>query len=66
MSADFTSVHNHNEQAVFDAVLEQAERYPGQAHDPGLLADVGCVVLNRLPPRCIRHAADFVFLPQRT
>ena len=61
MSADFTSVHNHNEQAVFDAVLDHAERYPGLAHDPELLADVACVALNRLPARYIRHAADFVF-----
>ena len=61
MNADFTSVRNHNEQAVFDAVLNHAECYPGLAHDPELLADVACVALNRLPPRYIRHAADFVF-----
>ncbi len=58
---DFTSVHNHNEGAVFAAVRDAAERYPGIAHSPELLADVACVALNRLPPRYIRHAVDFAF-----
>ena len=57
---DFTSVRNHKERAVFAAVLDRAERYPGIAHDPQLLADVACVALNRLPPRYIRHEVDFV------
>lgn len=61
MSADFVSVRNHNEQAVFDAVHKHAERYPGVAHKPELLADVACVALNRLPPRYIRHEVDFAF-----
>jgi hypothetical protein len=60
-TVDFTSVRNHNERAVFDAVLEQAERYPGVAHSRELLADVACVALNRLPARYIRHEVDFVF-----
>jgi hypothetical protein len=61
MSADFTSVRNHNERAVYDAVLRQATQYPGLSHNPELLADVACVALNRLPPRYIRHEVDFVF-----
>ena len=61
MSADFTSVRNHNESAVYDAVLRQAAQYPGLGHNPELLADVACVALNRLPPRYIRHEVDFVF-----
>lgn len=60
-NADFTSVCNHNERAVFDAVLQSAPRYPGVAERAELLADVACVALNRLPPRYIRHAVDFVF-----
>jgi Late competence development protein ComFB len=60
-STDFTSVYNHSERAVFDAVLHQAEQYPGLAHKPELLADVACVALNRLPPRYIRHEVDFAF-----
>ena len=61
IAADFASVRNHNERAVFDAVLHHAERYPGLAHSPELLADVACVALNRLPSRYIRHEVDFVF-----
>ena len=61
MCVDFTSVRNHNEQAVFDAVLLHAERYPGVSHSQELLADVACVALNRLPTRYIRHEVDFVF-----
>jgi hypothetical protein len=61
MNADFTSVRNHNERAVFDAVLQNASRYPGIAGNPALLADVACVALNRLPARYIRHEVDFVF-----
>ena len=59
--ADFTSVRNRNERAVFDAVLRHAESYPGLAQRAELLADVACVALNRLPPRYIRHEVDFVF-----
>lgn len=61
MSADFTSVRNHNERAVYDAVLREAPRYPGVSHNAELLADVACVALNRLPPRYIRHEVDFAF-----
>ncbi|MBK9134287.1 MAG: late competence development ComFB family protein [Betaproteobacteria bacterium] len=60
-TADFTSVRNHSERAVFDTVLRLAERYPGIADRPELLADVACVALNRLPPRYIRHETDFAF-----
>ena len=58
---DFSSVRNHNERAVYAAVQEHAQRYPGVAHNRELLADVACVALNRLPPRYIRHEVDFVF-----
>jgi hypothetical protein len=60
-SVDFSSVRNHNERAVFTAVRDHAERYPGIANSAELLADVACVALNRLPPRYIRHEVDFVF-----
>ena len=60
-TVDFPSVRNHNERAVYDAVLRLADRYPGVAHDADLLADVACVALNRLAPRYIRHAVDFAF-----
>ena len=61
MSVDFTSVRNHNERTVCDAVLAGAASYPGLAHDSELLADVACVALNRLQPRYIRHEVDFSF-----
>jgi hypothetical protein len=60
-TADFSSVRNHNERAVYSAVREHADRYPGIGHDAELLADVACVALNRLPSRYIRHEVDFVF-----
>jgi hypothetical protein len=61
MTIDFTSVRNQHEQAVFQAVREAAPRYPGLAGQPELLADVACVVLNRLQPRYIRHEVDYAF-----
>jgi hypothetical protein len=61
MSTDFTTVRNHNERSVFDAVMRLSPKYPGLAHDPELMADVACVALNRLPPRYIRHEVDFAF-----
>jgi hypothetical protein len=60
-ATDFSSVRNHNERAVIEEVQQQADRFPGLAHNPELLADVACVALNRLPPRYIRHEVDFVF-----
>ena len=59
MSTDFSSIHNHHERAVFEAVLAGHGRYPQIARD--LLADVACVALNRLPSRYIRHEVDLVF-----
>jgi transposase len=61
MPVDFTTVRNHHEQAVYRAVIETARQFPGVAQRPELLVDVACVALNRLPPRYIRHEADFAF-----
>ncbi len=61
MSADFFSVRNYNERAVYEAVPRLAGQFPDLANNPELLADVACVALNRLPPRYIRHEVDFVF-----
>lgn len=60
MSADFESIFNHHERAVFEAVKASAPRYPHLA-TPELLADIACVALNRLPSRYIRHEVDFAF-----
>ena len=59
MSTDFSSIRNHLERPVFEAVLAAHPRYPGV--DASLLPDVACVALNRLPPRYIRHAVDLAF-----
>lgn len=60
MSTLFESIHNHHEQAVFEAVRASADSYPllGQRQ---LLADVACVALNRMLPRYIRHEVYFSF-----
>lgn len=61
MSIDFSSIRNHNEQSVFEAVSAAAPNYPGVAGREDLLADVACVALNRLQPRYIRHMVDLAF-----
>lgn len=61
MNIDFSSIHNHHERAVFDAVRAQAPEFPLAASSEDLLADVACVALNRLPPRYIRHEVDLAF-----
>lgn len=60
MNVDFTSIQNYHERAVTEAVRESAPRFPHLA-TKGLLPDVACVALNRLPPRYIRHEVDFAF-----
>lgn len=60
MNADYDSIHNHHERAVFEGVSAAADRFP-HLRTQGLLADIACVALNRLPPRYIRHEVDFAF-----
>lgn len=59
LAPDFSSIHNVHEAAVIEAALALRGLYPGVA--PGLLPDVVCVALNKLPPRYIRHGADLAF-----
>jgi hypothetical protein len=61
VTLDFSSIRNQREHAVFRAVIETAPQFPGLAQHTELLIDVACVALNRLPPRYIRHEADFAF-----
>ncbi|PND37323.1 hypothetical protein C1O66_07115 [Paucibacter aquatile] len=61
MSQDFSSLYNHHEREVTAAVMALAHKYPSIEADSDLLCDVACVALNRLPPRYIRHAVDFLF-----
>lgn len=60
MNGDFSSIYNHHERAVADAVRAAAPRFPQLANED-MLADIACVALNRLPPRYIRHEVDFAF-----
>lgn len=59
MSAAFDEIHNLQEQAVFAAIAEIAATYPH--FDADRMADVGCVALNRVAPRYVRHTVDFSF-----
>jgi hypothetical protein len=59
MTFDFSSVHNHYERPVFDAVTRLAPGYP--YIDADILPDVACVALNRLGARYIRHSVDLAF-----
>ena len=59
MSTTFDEIHNLQEQAVFSAIAEIAPTYPH--FDLDLMADVGCVALNRVAPRYVRHTVDFTF-----
>jgi hypothetical protein len=61
MTHDFSSIYNHHERLIFQAVTEHADSFPDIVSDENLLVDVACVALNRLPPRYIRHQVDFVF-----
>lgn len=58
---DFSSVHNIHENAVFEAVMAAAPRFPAIAKSADLLCDTACVALNRVAPRYIRHDVDLAF-----
>jgi hypothetical protein len=61
MIADFDTILNYYEQAVFRRVASGAAEYPQLADDGEVLADVACVALNRLPPKYIRNQVDMNF-----
>lgn len=56
----FDSVHNYYERLVIDEVQRVADALP-QPIAVGLLADIACVALNKLPARYIRHEVDHAF-----
>ena len=60
MNSMFETIHNHHERAVLDAVIAAASGHE-HLNEATILADVACVVLNRLPPRYIRHDVDHSF-----
>ena len=58
----FESVHNYYERLVFEEVSRAAKSWP-QPVATGLLADIACVALNKLPARYIRNDAnDAIFM----
>lgn len=59
MVLNFAQVHNFYERLVFEAVAAKVESNPDFSAD--MLADVACIVLNRLPVRYIRHDVDLMF-----
>ncbi|MDD5480488.1 late competence development ComFB family protein [Rhodoferax sp.] len=59
MVINFEQVHNYYERLVFTAVASQASMHPNYSADN--LADVACVMLNRLPARYVRHDVDLMF-----
>lgn len=59
MVFSFEQVHNFYERLVFEAVAAMTESNPDFSAD--MLADVACIVLNRLPVRYIRHDVDLMF-----
>ncbi len=59
MVFSFEQVHNFYERLVFEAVAGMAESNADFSAD--MLADVACIVLNRLPVRYIRHDVDLMF-----
>ncbi|MFN9807802.1 MAG: late competence development ComFB family protein [Betaproteobacteria bacterium] len=56
----FDSVHNYYERLVIDEVQRVADAWT-QPIAVGLLADIACVALNKLPARYIRHEVDHAF-----
>jgi len=59
MIINFEQVHNYYERLVFEAVARQSVAHPD--FTSGMLADVACVALNRLPARYVRHDVDMMF-----
>ncbi|MEQ3692530.1 MAG: late competence development ComFB family protein [Alcanivorax sp.] len=53
-------IRNYYEQMVAEEILRQFEKL-GRDKDGGVMADIACVALNRLPPRYIRYEVDMAF-----
>lgn len=56
----FESVHNYYEHLVYEEILQNLSHY-GLDRNPGLLEDIACVALNKLPPKYIRYDIDLAF-----
>lgn len=53
-------IRNYYEQMVAEEILRQFENEE-RNKEGGLMADIACVALNRLPPKYIRYEVDMAF-----
>lgn len=53
-------IRNYYEQMVAEEILRQFKNKE-RNKEGGLMADIACVALNRLPPRYIRYEVDMAF-----
>lgn len=53
-------IRNYYEQMVAEEVVRQFDMLE-RKKDGGVMADIACVALNRLPPRYIRYEVDMAF-----
>ena len=56
----FENVHNYYERLVREEIQRVATKKPLDV-DEATIEDIGCVALNQLPPRYVRHDVDLVF-----
>lgn len=53
-------IRNYYEQVVAEEVVRQFDGLE-RKKDSGVMADIACVALNRLPPKYIRYEVDMAF-----
>lgn len=53
-------INNYYEQLVSDEIRRQVETW-SQTPEMDFMVDVGCVALNRLPPKYYRYEVDMAF-----
>lgn len=53
-------IRNYYEQMVAEEIIRQFETLERNP-ESGLMSDIACVALNRLPPRYIRYEVDMAF-----
>jgi len=56
----FSTIQNYYEHLVYERMIEVLGRPQNEA-DKEYFDDVGCIALNHLPPRYVRHSVDIAF-----
>ncbi len=56
----FENVHNYYEKPVQEEIRRRLT-VNHEAFDETTIEDIGCVALNQLPPRYVRHDVDMIF-----